>query len=855
MVVRRARKALLLSFLVSVVMVIGLWLVRKPLLVWSNDAFWLEKLLDQGSIPYLILGTFALGLIYAVLLFLMDLLPTRSADDFNELEKTLRQPEQGASESPAQISQQSESPAQVSQQSESLAKVSGKLKRGGRLRNRLEELESVYRVAQNRELTHEANDRATAIDEAELAYSLDPLVYVEWALPILGFIGTVVGVTGAVEGLRRGITALFRAQALTEEVQSQFMEGFRGLVLAFDTTLFGLIGLAVIGALHSVVRKNGMHVLIGIDRLAGRAVSLLPMESIPLLLRQGLFVTDEKGRLSLGDDNKPKLRMEEMLKAFFVTDEKGRLSLGDDNKPKLRWQEWMEEMLKGFFVTDAEGHLTYGDDKKPIPRIKEALDVLKTGFFVTDENGQLKEDGKPVLRWQEWMDWLLAELFVIDEDGKPVVDQVSHRPLSHAGLWRQGIMQMLVHEVYEVTESEAEAVVEGWLKSGEEVPLRSRLERRHRQLTAEIDFLALLLDRLNRRLAQRSIGDEDPDVEPAIPPTGIPVLAPSHTAVDALALDEGRFVIAREDGAALGDFKLLTGVLEAKLLGDFRLPMEGVALPLPERVTGLAIHRELIAYGTELGRSIEVRDWQPATYPVFWPIEGGEPVARSLVLLINRSRPHVAVAVEKDGNLAILTWPSDGSAPAAQRIVEHAGQVTAAATLHGEVMVCAIRDQEATQLVMVGRDLAVAKVDLPLVVSCLAFTGNSKLWYGSTDGTFGLLDVSAAEPEPEPRFRCRELDQFDFLGATAGGEIVTACRGRRGLIFVDPSSSTFRRVDYEQPITDVAISPQRESLLVGCADGSVYLLDVRNRGATGRSDGEALAVEPQAQGSAVEERG
>ena len=49
----------------------------------------------------------------------------------------------------------------------------------------------------------------------------------------LGLLGTVWGVTEAVDGLRQGISKLFESQELTEGVRNLFDQGFGGLVFAF----------------------------------------------------------------------------------------------------------------------------------------------------------------------------------------------------------------------------------------------------------------------------------------------------------------------------------------------------------------------------------------------------------------------------------------------------------------------------------------------------------------------------------------------------------------------------------------------------------------------------------------------
>ena len=62
-----------------------------------------------------------------------------------------------------------------------------------------------------------------------------------WAMPILGFIGTVLGISLAVGGFSDFLTTNVSIDQV-DEVTAQLGEVASGLSFAFDTTLLGLLG-------------------------------------------------------------------------------------------------------------------------------------------------------------------------------------------------------------------------------------------------------------------------------------------------------------------------------------------------------------------------------------------------------------------------------------------------------------------------------------------------------------------------------------------------------------------------------------------------------------------------------------
>ena len=91
--------------------------------------------------------------------------------------------------------------------------------------------------------------------EGEISLTFAAVRWCEVVLPLLGFLGTVIGIGDAMVGVSAGVGALFRGLPL-ESAVGDLNQGFRGMSVAFDTTFLGLAGLLLIGAGHQVVKKG-----------------------------------------------------------------------------------------------------------------------------------------------------------------------------------------------------------------------------------------------------------------------------------------------------------------------------------------------------------------------------------------------------------------------------------------------------------------------------------------------------------------------------------------------------------------------------------------------------------------------
>lgn len=102
------------------------------------------------------------------------------------------------------------------------------------------------RLAIHTDATHRSMDVSDLWD-SNFARRLAPLGYAVWALPLLGFIGTVVGISGSIGGLASILDQAGRETAMQEVLAS--------LRFAFDTTFVGLIG--VLPVMAGVVMLRG----------------------------------------------------------------------------------------------------------------------------------------------------------------------------------------------------------------------------------------------------------------------------------------------------------------------------------------------------------------------------------------------------------------------------------------------------------------------------------------------------------------------------------------------------------------------------------------------------------------------
>lgn len=126
-----------------------------------------------------------------------------------------------------------------------------------------------------------------AIDRAILSNSFAAIRFIAWLIPILGFIGTIYGISSAIAGF----PALF--QQASENVGDQLGPITTSLGVAFETTLLALIKVAIVQFVVFAIQKRGSQLLNAsdefcLDNLLGKVphAGMIDEEDLPQSLRQ-----------------------------------------------------------------------------------------------------------------------------------------------------------------------------------------------------------------------------------------------------------------------------------------------------------------------------------------------------------------------------------------------------------------------------------------------------------------------------------------------------------------------------------------------------------------------------------------
>lgn len=736
----------------------------------SLGAFWTYKLLYEGFIPYSIIAATFTAVFYSAGLIALRLVPTR-ADTDRDIEVFRQEIESAV-------------PGTV----ESLLQLAGQgakaVSSRGRLMGRLSLLERAYQIVPKRGFVREANDRLSAMDDTMATGALHHLVFLEWLLPILGFIGTVWGGTNAVDELRKGLQLLFAEQRISEAVLNQFLHGLANLALAFDTTLFGLLGLGLAGSANSFIRKRAGSALLGISKWCNEAINLLkegpdPIEEIEKLLRTG----------------------------FFETKANGDVVTGEDGKPVQRERAWRDTVQR----------------------------LLQTGFFVTDDKGEpmVGSDGKPILRWQEWMNQVLGELFFTDANGN-LVSSTQGQPISKWGVWRQKMLEILVQEFYEVTPKEAEAIAEGILaETGEKVPLRSRFERRHRELLVRwcitnwfMERHSLLAERANELLESALKPGTGP--RPPTKPSFMTVLEPCGCPVDCISVTTVHSAAARQEPPAEeNSFSIHTYALAPQIASSYTSISPRDELAVPERLAAICASGDRLAYVCERSGQIAIRGWTAGEFPRECVLEDGfRPVNNALAFLSYNGLEHIFVGAQGATEARLLAWLADGSGPAPVPLFRLAGNLTAFSAQSGKTIACVVGGDKGYRLLTLRAGADPRQIPIGLDVAALAFAPDGTLWFADESGQIGELDPNTGKAEP----RLKAPQKTDLMVITARDQILTARRNDHTVFVLDVAApNSVRALPCPSPVTALAISHDGAHLLMGLHNGSVHYLDAHNK--------------------------
>jgi hypothetical protein len=135
---------------------------------------------------------------------------------------------------------------------------------GRRVQWLLQHLESVDSQRAHELMRHQSDLEA---DSAASGYRTVKLFI--WAMPILGFIGTVLGISLAVGGFSEFLTTNVSIDQV-DQVTAELGEVASGLSFAFDTTLLGLLAGLVASVVSSGVQSREERLLTHIDEMGLR---------------------------------------------------------------------------------------------------------------------------------------------------------------------------------------------------------------------------------------------------------------------------------------------------------------------------------------------------------------------------------------------------------------------------------------------------------------------------------------------------------------------------------------------------------------------------------------------------------
>lgn len=120
---------------------------------------------------------------------------------------------------------------------------------------------AAYIVSGNRQTATECamEDSAFYSSTAETSYSVARILV--WAIPLLGFIGTVVGISGAVNGF----SGFLQQSSDIEQIKQGIGTVTSGLAVAFDTTLLALFVSVLVMIPLVLVERQESRLLLAID--------------------------------------------------------------------------------------------------------------------------------------------------------------------------------------------------------------------------------------------------------------------------------------------------------------------------------------------------------------------------------------------------------------------------------------------------------------------------------------------------------------------------------------------------------------------------------------------------------------
>lgn len=743
-------------------------------------SYWASQIVYNGWIPYAIILGFLTGLFYTIGSRLLGLIPSWHLSGKRRRFHFIAQ----------QIAALRQSAGQVRNMADILERVGGK----DRFAKRLIKLQLHYRREPNRQLCREANEAYSQSDQAEVLYLLLPLGFIEFLLPILGFVGTVLGVSHAVGALRLGMMTLFKVQELNEAVISQFMAGFDGLVLAFMTTLFGLLGLAVTAFFRFYLRRNAIAVIAKIDKWSEESINLLPEQDLMTMIAQGLIVYDENGNPVLDDQNRPIPRWAEVL---AETDEDG-MPLRDEQGKIISRLSTLNELIQTGLFEPSE------DDEKPLPALLGVRRMLSSLTGATQQiHNALMRHIYQIVGYDDRDQYTKLTVYVKDEE----------------------------------TDETQEVEVQGRLRS----------ERQHSEQLAWIGMYSEKIIEIIRQSPPPGEGTENGTE------LGHMLVQSEEEPVRHLAASSNGFAIVRGPAGNTGDNEIVSGSFEA-IVGEMQARVcDKVHLGMP--VGGLGFSRTGRGKSNRFVAYLPFASaWQEYGTKQLLPTSTLVNCKQSF--LDNHDVLSSKVAVMEDGNARqslfiiarnkkneksqIFSIPTDGEKREPQPLGKaFEGEVVAEAMLPGMAYTFVYHEGDGARIATVFSKQAMdfyekggkkGQTKMHLMsggkkgrINALGFDKEGVLHYASEKGEVGSVDWKSNKFNPQ--FTVDSETGIVAIEYASNSSALLAFKESPKLIIASPGNDGDVEIKtnvYPQVITALACDQEGRHIFVGCADGSVY---------------------------------
>jgi hypothetical protein len=208
---------------------------------WVLPSSWLEELrrmlFESGWVPYGIVWWGIFGILYLFQVYFRRINPLKMAERLE-----------------SEVLQIARTSSLDSQRMYQVLLQNSRDNRVGYFGARFTRLVNLYRSNSDLSAVQRLRDEILEHDEYMHQLGFSAVRCSEWAMPLFGFLGTVMGIGQAIASLKNGLSFDEEGKLLTNPTLIQ--ESFSGMALAFETTLEGLVGLLIVGTLHAFLRKR-----------------------------------------------------------------------------------------------------------------------------------------------------------------------------------------------------------------------------------------------------------------------------------------------------------------------------------------------------------------------------------------------------------------------------------------------------------------------------------------------------------------------------------------------------------------------------------------------------------------------